>query len=116
MHFGRIGSNLTEKFGESMMNIYGDIIRQYVSEGFLTYHEEKGRLAFTESGMDVSNWFLSDFLHVIRTFVQELKTGIKRTIDTDETSSILEKTKKSKIIIFHLTKGGYGDIFVYRRC
>ena len=51
-----------EKFGESMMNIYGDIIRQYVSEGFLTYHEEKGRLAFTESGMDVSNWILSDFL------------------------------------------------------
>lgn len=50
------------KFGESMMNIYGDIIRQYVSEGFLTYHEEKGRLAFTESGMDVSNWILSDFL------------------------------------------------------
>ena len=45
-----------------MMNIYGDIIRQYVSEGFLTYHEEKGRLAFTESGMDVSNWILSDFL------------------------------------------------------
>ena len=35
---------------------------KYVSEGFLTYHEEKGRLAFTESGMDVSNWILSDFL------------------------------------------------------
>ena len=51
-----------EKFGESMMHIYGDIIRQYVSEGFLTYHEEKGRLAFTEAGMDVSNWILSDFL------------------------------------------------------
>ena len=24
--------------------------------------------------------------------------------------------KNKKIIIFHLTKGGYGDIFVYRRC
>lgn len=51
-----------EKFGESMMHIYGDIIRQYVSEGFLAYHEENGRLAFTEAGMDVSNWILSDFL------------------------------------------------------
>lgn len=51
-----------EQFGESMMHIYGDIIRQYISEGFLIYNEEKDRLAFTEAGMDVSNWILSDFL------------------------------------------------------
>ena len=28
----------TEKFGQSMMDIYGDIIRKYISEGFLVFH------------------------------------------------------------------------------
>lgn len=51
-----------EKFGQSMMHIYGDTIRQYLSEGFLIYDAETERLAFTEAGMDVSNWILSDFL------------------------------------------------------
>lgn len=51
-----------EKFGVRMMHIYGDIIRQYISEGFLQYDSETERLAFTEAGMDVSNWILSDFL------------------------------------------------------
>ena len=45
-----------------MMHIYGDTIRQYLSEGFLIYDAETERLAFTEAGMDVSNWILSDFL------------------------------------------------------
>lgn len=51
-----------EKFGQSMMYIYGDTIRKYISEGFLKYDDAAGRLAFTEAGMDVSNWILSDFL------------------------------------------------------
>lgn len=52
----------TEKFGQSMMDIYGDIIRKYLSEGFLIYNPSDGRLAFSEAGTDVSNWILSDFL------------------------------------------------------
>ena len=52
----------TEKFGQSMMDIYGDIIRKYLSEGFLVYNPSDGRLAFSEAGTDVSNWILSDFL------------------------------------------------------
>ena len=52
----------TEKFGQSMMDIYGDIIRKYISEGFLVFHPSAGRLAFSEAGTDVSNWILSDFL------------------------------------------------------
>ncbi len=52
----------TEKFGQSMMDIYGDIIRKYLSEGFLVFHPSEDRLAFSEAGTDVSNWILSDFL------------------------------------------------------
>lgn len=52
----------TEKFGQSMMDIYGDIIRKYLSESFLIYNPSDGRLAFSEAGTDVSNWILSDFL------------------------------------------------------
>ena len=52
----------TEKFGQSMMDIYGAIIRKYLSEGFLIYNPSDGRLAFSEAGTDVSNWILSDFL------------------------------------------------------
>ena len=52
----------TEKFGQSMMDIYGDIIRKYISEGFLVFNPSEGRLAFSEEGTDVSNWILSDFL------------------------------------------------------
>ena len=52
----------TEKFGQSMMDVYGDIIRKYLSEGFLIYNPSDGRLAFSEAGTDVSNWILSDFL------------------------------------------------------
>ena len=52
----------TEKFGQSMMDIYGDIIRKYLSEGFLIYNPSDGRLAFSEAGTDVSNWILPDFL------------------------------------------------------
>lgn len=52
----------TKKFGQSMMDIYGDIIRKYISEGFLVFHSSEGRLAFSEAGTDVSNWILSDFL------------------------------------------------------
>lgn len=52
----------TEKFGQSMMDIYGDIIRKYISEGFLVFHPSESRLAFSEAGTDVSNWILSDFL------------------------------------------------------
>lgn len=52
----------TEKFGQSMMDIYGDIIRKYISEGFLVFHPSGDRLAFSEAGTDVSNWILSDFL------------------------------------------------------
>ena len=52
----------TEKFGQSMMDIYGDIIRKYLSGGFLIYNPSDGRLAFSEAGTDVSNWILSDFL------------------------------------------------------
>ena len=52
----------TEKFGQSMMDIYGDIIRKYLSEGFLIYNPSDGRLDFSEAGTDVSNWILSDFL------------------------------------------------------
>ncbi len=61
-------------------------------------------------------------MHAFLRLFLKFYLGIRHT---DEMCSILEVSseqlqelyeKNKKIIIFPLTKGDYGDIFVYRRC
>lgn len=49
------------KFGVSMMDVYGDVIKKYQSMDLIS-HKNNGRVALTEKGIDVSNSILSDFL------------------------------------------------------
>lgn len=49
------------KFGVSMMDVYGDVIKKYQSIDLIS-HKNNGRVALTEKGIDVSNSILSDFL------------------------------------------------------
>ena len=49
------------KFGISMMDVYGDVIKKYQSMDLIS-HKNNGRVALTEKGIDVSNSILSDFL------------------------------------------------------
>lgn len=54
------GSQFSERFGQNMWNVYGDVIRRLESRGLLTVELPKVRL--TELGIDVSNVVLSEFL------------------------------------------------------
>lgn len=49
-----------ERFGHSLYDVYGDIIRGYVASGHMK--DEKGMVCFTRKGIDVSNRILVDFL------------------------------------------------------
>lgn len=49
-----------KRFGRSMEDVYGDVIRRYIGLGML--EQKNGRLRLTEKGIDVSNWILADFL------------------------------------------------------
>ena len=50
-----------QRFGISMMEVYGDIIKKYQNMDLLC-RRDTGRVALTEKGIDVSNSILSDFL------------------------------------------------------
>ena len=50
-----------QRFGISMMEVYGDIIKKYQNMDLLCCRDT-GRVALTEKGIDVSNSILSDFL------------------------------------------------------
>lgn len=49
-------------FGQSFMEVYGQVIRQHCREGLLHYIEETGQLYLTERGIDLSNYVLCDFV------------------------------------------------------
>ena len=49
-----------ERFGKDMFAVYGKIINNYTSQGFMDYDEE--HVWLTDSGIDVSNYILADFL------------------------------------------------------
>ena len=54
-------SAFRENFGMEMPELYGDILRRYLREGFLSEPDE-GRYVLTERGVDVSSIVLADFL------------------------------------------------------
>lgn len=49
-------------FGQSFMDIYGEVIERHCREGLLHYIEETGQLYLTDRGIDVSNYVLCDFV------------------------------------------------------
>lgn len=49
------------RFGSSMMDVYGDVIKKYQTMNLIS-RKDNGRVALTEKGIDVSNSILSDFL------------------------------------------------------
>ena len=49
-----------ERFGKDMFAVYGKIINNYTGQGFMDYDEE--HVWLTDSGIDVSNYILADFL------------------------------------------------------
>ena len=48
------------RFGISMESVYGAVLRRYRELGLLK--EERGRVALTDAGVDVSNTVMADFL------------------------------------------------------
>ena len=50
-----------DRFGHSLYDVYGDVIRSYVASGHMK--DEKGMVFLTRKGIDVSNRILVDFLH-----------------------------------------------------
>ena len=57
---GISAADFYERFGHSLYDAYGDIIRGYVASGHMK--DEKGMVCFTRKGIDVSNRILVDFL------------------------------------------------------
>ena len=57
---GISAADFYERFGHSLYDVYGDIIRGYVASGHMK--DEKGMVCFTRKGIDVSNRILVDFL------------------------------------------------------
>lgn len=57
---GISAADFYERFGHSLYDAYGDIIRGYVASGHMK--DERGMVCFTRKGIDVSNRILVDFL------------------------------------------------------
>ena len=57
---GISAADFYERFGHSLYDAYGDIIRGYVASRHMK--DEKGMVCFTRKGIDVSNRILVDFL------------------------------------------------------
>lgn len=49
------------RFGSSMMDVYGDVIKKYQTMDLIS-RKDNGRVALTEKGIDVSNSIFADFL------------------------------------------------------
>ena len=49
-----------ERFGVSMEEVYGKVLKRYTELGLL--NRGKGKVALTEQGIDVSNGIMADFL------------------------------------------------------
>lgn len=48
------------QFGQSLMDVYGDVVDQYVGGGFLEVGD--GKIRLTDAGINVSNVIMADFL------------------------------------------------------
>lgn len=51
-----------QRFGVKITDLHGKEIGEHLTSGLLKTDEEKGRLSFTNKGVDRSNWVLSDFV------------------------------------------------------
>ena len=51
-----------ERFGKDIFEVYPDAIRKHIEEGLLVHDREKGRIYFSDIGLDLSNYVLSDFI------------------------------------------------------
>lgn len=49
-----------EKFGKAVEQVYGPVLKKYISQGFL--QDDGSYVRFTRKGIHVSNYILSDFL------------------------------------------------------
>ena len=49
-----------EAFGETIMDVYGDVLTKHTANGLLG--REDGRIFLTEHGLDLANQVMSDFL------------------------------------------------------
>jgi oxygen-independent coproporphyrinogen-3 oxidase len=49
-----------ERFGRTLEEVYGNLLRRHMAQGLLEQTEEGFRL--TEKGTDVSNYVMSDYL------------------------------------------------------
>ena len=58
---GISAADFYDRFGHSLYDVYGDVIRSYVASGHMK--DEKGMVFLTRKGIDVSNRILVDFLH-----------------------------------------------------
>jgi oxygen-independent coproporphyrinogen-3 oxidase len=62
---GICAEDFAEEFGRTLKAAYGEIIERHTREGLLTTEkDENGRsfLRFTEKGLDLENYVLSDFV------------------------------------------------------
>lgn len=55
-------NEFSERFGQDVMAIYGEVIDKYCRQGMMCMDIDKDRLYLTDQGRDVSNWILADFL------------------------------------------------------
>lgn len=60
MTAGVRGAEFAARFGESLEQVYGSVLRKHVSQGLLEATKEGYRL--TERGTDVSNYVMADYL------------------------------------------------------
>ena len=58
---GISAADFYDRFGHSLYDVYGEVIRSYVASGHMK--DEKGMVFLTRKGIDVSNRILVDFLH-----------------------------------------------------
>lgn len=59
---GVLKSEFAKKFGVEIDAIYGDVIKHYLQNNLLAEDTNSGRIYFTDRGLDISNYVLSDFI------------------------------------------------------
>lgn len=55
-------TDFQRRFGESLWDVYGEVLPGLISQGFLKESEDGRRIFLTERGIDVSNVVLAEFL------------------------------------------------------
>lgn len=59
---GITASDFQAAFGQSLTEVYGQVLQIHRQKGLLNYIEENGQLYLTAQGLNLSNYVLSDFL------------------------------------------------------